>query len=109
MPLYYVKPLQDRLLFLFLLSLLSFACNSESKKDAPAQQAGSPRPIARVDAFVVKAKSLSETLEVPGTIVAEESTEIHPEVSGRITQLNVREGVIVSKGALIAKLYDGDL
>ena len=104
-----MKRFQVTILFIFLICLLFSACNNESKKDAPNQQAAGPRPPARVDAFVVQAKSLSESVEVPGTIVAEESTEIHPEVSGRIVQLNVREGAIVSKGALLAKLYDGDL
>jgi membrane fusion protein, multidrug efflux system len=98
------------LVFFCIATLLGIAaCNSERKKDATAPQAAGPRPPARVDAFVVQAKSISESLEVPGSIVSEESTEIHPEVSGRITQLNVREGAHVGKGALLAKLYDGDL
>ena len=37
------------------------------------------------------------------------STEIHPEISGRVVQLNVSEGRNVSSGSLLAKLYDGDL
>lgn len=46
---------------------------------------------------------------MPGTIVSEDATEIHPEVSGRIISLNVREGAHVGKGAVLAKLYDADL
>src|SRR3712207_8567026 len=45
----------------------------------------------------------------PYTTLFRSSTEIHPEISGRITQLYVREGANVGKGALLAKLYDGDL
>lgn len=41
--------------------------------------------------------------------MANESTEIHPEVSGRLVFLNVKEGAMVGKGTLLAKLYDGDL
>lgn len=63
----------------------------------------------RVDAYIVKTESFQENVEVPGTVVANEVAEIHPEVSGRIVQLNVVEGKYVSKGALLAKLYDGDL
>ncbi|MCH5687579.1 efflux RND transporter periplasmic adaptor subunit [Niabella sp. W65] len=48
-------------------------------------------------------------IEVPGSIVANEVTEIRPEVSGRIVQLNIAEGKAVGKGALLAKIYDGDL
>ncbi|HZF64332.1 MAG TPA: efflux RND transporter periplasmic adaptor subunit [Chitinophagaceae bacterium] len=74
-----------------------------------AQSAPPKRPTPRVDGFLVQTKTISESLEVPGSIVADESTEIHPEVSGRITRLYVREGAHVNKGALLAKLYDADL
>ena len=63
----------------------------------------------RVDAYIVKPQPFQENIEVPGTIVANEIAEIHPEVSGRIVQLNVAEGKYVAKGTLLAKLYDGDL
>jgi membrane fusion protein (multidrug efflux system) len=63
----------------------------------------------RVDGYVVRPQVYQETLEVPGTIVPNEVAEIHPEVSGRIVRLNVGEGQYVSRGSLLAKLYDGDL
>lgn len=63
----------------------------------------------KVDAFVVHPRTISETAEVPGTILASETTEIHPEVSGRVVQLNVNEGRYVGQGTLLAKIYDGDL
>ena len=93
------------------ISLLAPACSSKRKKEAEAAQkgGGAQRPPARVDIFVVQARTVSETIEIPGSIVADESTEIHPEVSGRITSLNVREGAYVNKGSVIAKLYDADL
>jgi len=93
-----------------LISALSFSCGGKKKEAAAAQQkAGGQRPPARVDGFIVETKTVSETIDIPGTIVADEATEIHPEVSGRITQLYVREGAMVGKGALLAKLYDADL
>jgi membrane fusion protein (multidrug efflux system) len=92
-----------------LLCLLALSCSSDRKKEAEAQQKAGPRPPARVDAFLVEARSISESIEVPGTVVAADATEIHPEVSGRIVSLNVREGAVVGQGSLIAKLYDGDL
>jgi membrane fusion protein (multidrug efflux system) len=62
-----------------------------------------------VEGLVVKPQSLSADIRVPGTIMASESTVIHPEVPGRIVELNIREGGYANKGALLAKLYDGDL
>ncbi len=46
---------------------------------------------------------------MPGSILANEATEINPEVSGRIVKLNIAEGRYVQKGTLLAKLYDADL
>lgn len=86
------------------------SCSSERKKEAMAAQNGGGKPPApKVDAYIVETHTISETLDVPGTLVADQSTEIHPEGSGRLTFLNVREGAYVSKGTLIAKLYDADL
>jgi membrane fusion protein (multidrug efflux system) len=59
--------------------------------------------------MITKTQLLVADIEVPGSLLANESTEIRPEVSGKLVQLNVREGTFVSQGALLAKLYDGDL
>ncbi|HEX6333683.1 MAG TPA: efflux RND transporter periplasmic adaptor subunit, partial [Flavisolibacter sp.] len=85
------------------------SCSSKRKKEVTAQQSSGQRPPARVDGYIVRTETISDAIEVSGTIVAGESTEIHPELSGRVTYLNIREGAIVGKGTLIAKLYDGDL
>jgi len=63
----------------------------------------------KVDAFVVTPTNISERIDVPGTLIANEATDIHPEISGRLVQLNVQEGKFVKQGALLAKIYDGDL
>ena len=97
--------------FILLFSITISACSSKRKKEAAeAQRKGaSQRPPARVDGYIVQTRLVSDVLEVSGSLVADESTEIHPEISGRITQLNVREGAYVSKGSVIARLYDADL
>lgn len=92
----------------FISVIASCGGKAEEKKAASAGNNRQQMP-GRVDGFIVKTTSVSENLEVPGTLVANEATEIHPEVSGRIIQLNVAEGKLVSKGALLARLYDGDL
>lgn len=96
----------------FLLPVLFIAaCGGKDKKDSPGGQAGGPQkqPPLPVEAIVVNASSLSADIEIPGSIIANESTEIHPESSGRLVVLNVKEGAIVGKGTLLAKLYDGDM
>ncbi len=94
-----------------ILSLSFFACGGKKKTDASKQPAGefAKTPIMQVDGYIVKPQVFQENIEVPGNIVANDVAEIHPEVSGRIVQLNVAEGKYVSKGTVLAKLYDGDL
>jgi membrane fusion protein (multidrug efflux system) len=50
--------------------------------------------VITADALIVATRPLSADIEIPGTILANETTEIHPEVSGRVVELNVREGNI---------------
>lgn len=87
------------------------ACGGKKKKKAAAAakaQAAKPQ-IMKVDGYIVRPQPFQENIEVPGTILANEVAEIHPEVSGRIVSLNVAEGKLVGKGTVLAKLYDGDL
>src|SRR5438105_29518 len=104
-----------RLLFqsslVLFLTLILTSCGSKDKKtEAQLQKAAQtkPQPL-QVEALVAHVSNLSNVIEVPGAIMAYETTEIHPEVSGRVVQLNVHEGAFVGKGTLLAKLYDGDL
>jgi membrane fusion protein (multidrug efflux system) len=102
----------ERLFIFTAVIIILNACNSKDKKNAPQQpkEAGPAKlPPLPVEAMIVSEKELSADIEIPGTLMANESTEIHPEVSGRLVLLNVREGAMVGKGTLLAKLYDGDM
>jgi len=97
-------------LFLLPIILLLTACGGKKKKDAAQQKSGAAKPPPmKVDGYIVRPEPFQSTIEVPGNIVPNEMAEIHPEVSGRIVQLNVAEGKYVGKGTVLAKLYDGDL
>jgi membrane fusion protein (multidrug efflux system) len=93
-------------ILIFLIAI--FSCK-EKKKDAAPPGGPAMQQSISVETLITKTSSLSSNVEIPGTLLANESTEIHPEVSGRLVQLNVREGTSVATGALLAKLYDGDL
>ncbi|WP_461142486.1 efflux RND transporter periplasmic adaptor subunit [Spirosoma pomorum] len=66
-------------------------------------------PTLAVNAFVVTAQSLREDVVSSGSLLAAEQVDIYPEISARITQLNIQEGQPVAKGALLVKLFDQDL
>lgn len=70
---------------------------------------GGMQPPMQVDIYVVKPSLINAKIQVSGSLLANETTEIHPEISGRLVQLNIAEGKFVNKGALLAKIYDGDL
>ncbi len=102
--------------FIYLPVILLFAgflpgCgnSNEKKQPVPKQDNANRQAAIRADAFLVKKVTLTDNIEIPGSLVANEATDIHPEISGRITYLNISEGRFVSKGTLLAKLYDGDL
>jgi len=61
------------------------------------------------EGFIVQPRAESENIEVPGSLLPVEETQIRPEVNGRIVQLDIEEGKVVKKGMLLAKLFDQDL
>lgn len=69
---------------------------------------GMPSSIA-VSGFVAEYTNLSNNLNTNGTIIASEEVQLQPEVSGRITYLNIHEGAMVGKGSLLAKINDAEL
>ncbi len=95
--------------FCSLVSFLGISCK-EKKTVVGAPPPGSPKAGAiAVEGWLIKPSPISETVEVTGNILPYESTEIRPEISGRVVNLNINEGASVSKGTLLVKLFDGDL
>lgn len=95
---------------IFILTLITLAaCNSKKDKISANTKPAGPPPVPKVEAFIIKTSALSDNVKLPGSIIANEATEIHPEISGRLTYLNIAEGRSVGTGALIGKIYDGDL
>lgn len=78
------------------------------KKNAMPMAARQQGPLV-VEGFVVTKAAISDHIEVPGSLLPAEETQIKSEVSGRIVQLNINEGSDVQKGSLLVKLFDEDL
>lgn len=70
--------------------------------------AGGGGPVS-ISAYVVAMQDLKEEVVSSGSLLPNEQVDIYPEIAGRIVQMNIREGQPVAKGALLVKLYDGDL
>jgi len=93
--------------FKLIFILLSFAglascqnTNKDQKKETP------PVPV---DVIIASEEDFPTTIEVNGTVLSQEMVSLHPEVSGRITYLNIPDGATVSEGTILVKINDADL
>jgi membrane fusion protein, multidrug efflux system len=103
-------PFFKSLKIVFTLFFLSAVISCSENKGQPPAAVGRPRqgPVS-VDAFVVKHSSVSEDIQIPGSLLPFEETHIRSEVGGRVVQLNIKEGSEVQKGTVLIKLFDEDL
>jgi membrane fusion protein (multidrug efflux system) len=98
-----------KILFICCIALF-FACKGKKNTVAPPPTPGTGNaPALSVEGMILKPSVISETVEVTGNILPFESTEIRPEISGRVVNLNINEGTMVSKGTMLVKIFDGDL
>eukprot|EP01137_Pigoraptor_chileana_P037127 Opistho-2@33744 len=81
------------------------SCHSKKPQDNNKKE---DQP-AIVDVVIAKKQSISSDVEANGSIVANEFVELHTEVSGRITYLNIAEGTTVNQGTVLARINDADL
>ena len=96
-----------RKIHLFTLSLiLGFVACKEKPKSIDKFN---PNASVSVDVTVVETQKVQKQIEVNGSVLANDYVELHPEVNGRITFLQVPEGKLIKAGTIIARLNDADL
>ena len=81
-------------ILLVLLTLASCKKGGGPPKDAPVP----------VELVAVEVGPLLETLRATGTLEAEESVDLRPEVDGEVTSIQMTEGETVKKGSLILQI-----
>ncbi|WEK34672.1 MAG: efflux RND transporter periplasmic adaptor subunit [Candidatus Pseudobacter hemicellulosilyticus] len=87
----------------------TISCKEKKKDTNPSANANRGNMPVQAEGFIVRTSSLSESLEIPGTLLPFEQTEIRPEISGRVVKLNFAEGSYVKRGVVLVKLFDEDL
>ncbi len=90
---------------IFCIILVSFISCS-NKKDDPKPKKDPP---VNVDVLVAAYQKVDNSIEANGTVIANESVQLHPEVTGRLVYLNIPEGKHVAKGIVLARINDADL
>jgi membrane fusion protein, multidrug efflux system len=88
---------------LIVLSLF-VSCKSKNKEQAPKE-----KPQVIVEVIIAGAEDVSSSLEVNGTVLSNEMIELRPEISGRLTYLNIPDGAAVKQGTILARVNDADL
>jgi membrane fusion protein, multidrug efflux system len=80
-------------------------CKGKTEKSAAPKES----PPVLVDVMIAAKQSISNVIEANGTVIANEYVELRPEVSGRLTYLNLPEGKIIPKGTVVARVNDAEL
>lgn len=62
-----------------------------------------------VNAIVLKPQTLNDVFRTKGVLLPDEEVDLIFETSGKITQINFKEGSFVNKGQLLAKVNDAPL
>lgn len=100
-------------ILIFATVVFAASCKEEPKKEmgpgggAGGKQGGGPPPV--FTGIIAEKFPINQNIEAPGTIMANETTDIQPEISGRVVSINFKEGTNVRTGALLVKLFDADL
>jgi membrane fusion protein (multidrug efflux system) len=91
---------------ILIITLALTACNS-NKKSNTVQNA--PAPPVVVDVLIAMPQKVSDNIEANGSVLANESLEIHPEVNGRLTYLNIPDAADIKEGTILARINDAEL
>jgi membrane fusion protein, multidrug efflux system len=92
-------------LFLTALFFLFTGCK---QKNADSSKPKSTPPVL-VDVLIADKLPIEDVVEANGTVLPNEYLEIHPEVSGRLIYLNIKEGSFIPQGTILARTNDADL
>ncbi len=80
--------------------------DTQTTSTAPSQPAVRPVPV---EVASVQAEPVVDEVEALGSLVADETVAIAPEIAGRLTKLGFREGDRVKKGQVLVELDTGIL
>src|SRR5262245_2925918 len=93
--------------FFFIISIGTLAASCKAKTAETSKPRENPATV--VDVMVASLHPVTNIVEANGTVIANEFVELRPEVSGRLTYLNVPEGRQVAKGTVLARINSADL
>jgi membrane fusion protein (multidrug efflux system) len=91
---------------------LALACSKVESAGKPAGGAGGARggpPAMPVEVALARTDTVVDAILATGQVEALQSIELRPDIEGRISEILVREGALVTRGAPLFKVDDAEL
>ena len=89
----------------FTATILLVACSEKPK----SVDKFNPNAAVSVDIAIAETQIVDKTIEVNGSVQANDYIDVRPEANGRVVFLQIPEGKLVTAGTVLAKLNDADL
>jgi membrane fusion protein, multidrug efflux system len=91
-----------------LAALFATGCNNASKSISLTEGATGPAKLVKISTVRAVTREVSSSVQVTGSFLAEESSDVAPPAAGRVTETPVDAGAFVKDGQVLAKLEDRD-
>ncbi|MGD0133234.1 MAG: efflux RND transporter periplasmic adaptor subunit [Bryobacteraceae bacterium] len=88
--------------------LAAAGCSNSSKNVTLTEAATGPARVLKVSTVRAVARQVSSSVQVTGSFLAEESSDVAPPAAGRVIATPVDVGAFVQEGQILAKLEDRD-
>lgn len=89
-------------------AVITAGCSSGSKSISLTEAATGPAKVVKVATVRAVTRQVSSSVQVTGSFLAEESSDVAPPAAGRVIETPVDAGAFVKEGQLLAKLEDRD-
>jgi RND family efflux transporter MFP subunit len=88
--------------------LAASGCSNASKNISLTEAATGPAKVLKVATVRAVTREVSSSVQVTGSFLAEESSDVAPPAAGRVTATPVDAGAFVQEGQILARLEDKD-
>lgn len=90
------------------LTFLSSGCTKAVKTSSVTEAASGPAKVLKVATVRPVTREVSSAVQVTGSFLAEETSDVAPPAAGRVIETPVDVGAFVHEGQILAKLEDRD-
>jgi membrane fusion protein, multidrug efflux system len=105
-----IQKLKLPLLFILLISILIgvklFFFSEETQTGSASK---GPQGPAQVEGIIVQYQEIPNQVQLTGTLMPNERTDLYAEIQGRVTSILAKEGREVKAGDILVKIHDGEL